>query len=52
MIHTILMKWTQEDKEVLIAAAHKYTAHGRISWVDVAKMVKKSPNQCKTMYTV
>eukprot|EP00703_Trepomonas_sp_PC1_P003302 JAP93304.1 Myb-like DNA-binding domain-containing protein [Trepomonas sp. PC1] len=46
------MKWSNEDKEQLIAAAKQFTSKGRISWQDVSQVVKKTPNQCKTMYTV
>ena len=46
------MKWTEEEKQNLVASVAKNTKNNRIQWLKVQNDVGKSANLCKSMYII
>ncbi|CAL6032142.1 Conserved_hypothetical protein [Hexamita inflata] len=47
-----IIKWTEEDKAKLVEQVQTHTQNKRTSWNQVSLAMNRTPNQCKTYYTI
>ncbi|CAL5970403.1 Conserved_hypothetical protein [Hexamita inflata] len=47
-----IIKWTEEEKDKLVQQVQINTQNNRTSWNKVALVMNRTPNQCKTYYTI
>ncbi|CAL6092989.1 Conserved_hypothetical protein [Hexamita inflata] len=47
-----IIKWTEEDKAKLVEQVQMHTQNNRTSWNQVSLAMNRTPNQCKTYYTI
>ncbi|CAL6032144.1 Myb-like_DNA-binding domain-containing protein [Hexamita inflata] len=47
-----ITKWTDSDKQKLGELVKQYTIKNRTNWIQIAQIMKRTPNQCKTYYQV
>ncbi|CAL6081512.1 Conserved_hypothetical protein [Hexamita inflata] len=47
-----IIKWTEEEKAQLVTQVEINTQNNRTSWNKVALIMNRTPNQCKTYYTI
>ncbi|CAL6108303.1 Myb-like_DNA-binding domain-containing protein [Hexamita inflata] len=47
-----ITKWTDSDKQQLGQLVKQYTIKNRTNWIQIAQIMKRTPNQCKTYYQV
>ncbi|CAL6112226.1 Conserved_hypothetical protein [Hexamita inflata] len=47
-----IIKWTEADKAKLVEQVQMHTQNNRTSWNQVSLAMNRTPNQCKTYYTI
>ncbi|CAL6053014.1 Myb-like_DNA-binding domain-containing protein [Hexamita inflata] len=45
-------KWSDDEREKLQQLVKQYTQNNRTQWTEVSKFMDRSPNQCKTQYSI